>query len=135
MPSVFRTTCLRLLPLLFPLALAGCAQMTLFQQNRGQPLLDAGVRQYEDGSYKEAAKSLQGALDAGLADDENRIMARKHLAFIHCAAGRKEPCRDEFRQILAIDPKFDLKPAEAGHPAWGPVFRALRADTAPTPKR
>jgi Tfp pilus assembly protein PilF len=133
MPSVFRTT--RLLPLLLTLALAGCSQMTLFQQSRGLPLLDAGVRQYEDGNYKEAAKSLQGALDAGLADDENRILARKHLAFIHCAAGRKEPCRDEFRRILAIDPKFDLKPAEAGHPAWGPVFRALRADAAPTPKR
>jgi Tfp pilus assembly protein PilF len=135
MPPVFRTTCLRLLSLLFPLVLAGCAQMNLLQQNRGQPLLDAGVRQYEDGNYKEAAKSLQGALDAGLADDENRILARKHLAFMHCAAGRKDPCRDEFRRILAIEPKFDLKPAEAGHPAWGPVFRALRTDAAPTPKR
>ena len=126
---------LRLLAPLLAAALAGCAEMTMFQQNRGQPQLDAGIRQYEDGNYKEATKSLQGALDAGLADDENRILARKHLAFIHCAAGRKEPCREEFRRILAIEPRFDLKPAEAGHPAWGPVFRAVRAEVGAPPKR
>ena len=25
---------------------------------------------------------------------------------------------------------FDLTPAEAGHPIWGPVFRAVKADVA-----
>jgi len=93
---------------------------------RGEPALAAGLRLYEEGSYDASARSLHEALAQGLAD-AGRVKAHKHLAFIHCAADRQRPCRDEFRKALALDPALELAPAEAGHPAWGPVFRAVKA--------
>ena len=88
--------------------------------------LQAGVRLYEEGAYGESAKSLQAALDQGLAT-KDRARAHKYLAFIHCASSREQVCREEFRKALADDPSLDLAPAEAGHPIWGPVFRAVKA--------
>lgn len=84
------------------------------------------MQQYEAGDYDESLKNFQGALRAGLSDKE-RVSAHKHLAFIHCASSRERQCRDEFRRALAVDPTFELSAAEAGHPVWGPVFRAVKA--------
>jgi Tfp pilus assembly protein PilF len=94
--------------------------------SKGQAALNTGLKQYDDGEYLPAQKSLQSALDQGLSDKE-KVNAHKHLAFIHCSQGRNGPCREEFRKALAIDPKLELAPAEAGHPAWGPIFRSLKA--------
>jgi hypothetical protein len=38
---------------------------------------------------------------------------------------RTQEGRMEFQRALRVDPRTDLDPAEAGHPAWGPVFRSL----------
>lgn len=118
------------------LALAGCQTepmrnmradlKTLFGTAKGGPALAAGLRQYEDGSYAEAARQLQSAIDQGLGQSD-RVKAHKTLAFIHCVSGRTTACREEFRKTLSIDPAFDLPPAEAGHPTWGPVFRSVKA--------
>jgi tetratricopeptide (TPR) repeat protein len=105
-----------------------------------------GLRQYEAGSYDDAAKSLTAALDHGLLPRPEQAVARKHLAFIHCVAGRDQQCREEFRKAMEIDPTFELTTAEAGHPIWGPVYSNVRAQmiaavprafpvtTAPRPK-
>jgi len=98
----------------------------LFQANKGEPELAAGIRSYENGNYGESARQLQSALDAGLARSD-QVKAHKYLAFIHCASGRESRCREEFRKALAVDPDFELEPAEAGHPTWGPVFRSAKA--------
>lgn len=90
--------------------------------------LSSGIRSYEEGNYKAAAKSLQGALDSGLTFDSDAVRAHKYLAFIHCLSNREKPCRDEFRKALELDSKFELEPAEAGHPVWGPAFRAVKAE-------
>ena len=107
---------------------AGCASSPFRAQERskGEQALDTGLRQYEAGEYADAQKSLQGALEAGLGPKDH-VNARKHLAFIHCAAGRQAQCREEFRRALEIDPQLELTPAEAGHPSWGPAFRAVKA--------
>jgi Tfp pilus assembly protein PilF len=94
--------------------------------SKGQATLNTGLKQYDDGEYQPAAKSLQSALDQGLSD-KDKVNAHKHLAFIHCSNGRNGTCREEFRKALAIDPKLELTPAEAGHPGWGPIFRSLKA--------
>jgi Tfp pilus assembly protein PilF len=94
--------------------------------SKGQSALNAGLKQYDDGDYLQSQKSLQSALDQGLGDQE-KLTAHKHLAFIHCSQGRNGACREEFRKALAIDPKMELAPAEAGHPSWGPIFRSLKA--------
>jgi len=115
------------------LALSGCASgplLDLIQPSRGGAALSSGLREYENGQYAEAARNLQGAIDLGLSDRE-RAKAHKHLAFIHCASGRERACREEFRSALAIDPQLQLAAAEAGHPAWGPVFSSVKASPAP----
>lgn len=98
----------------------------LFQVGKGDPELAAGVVQYENGSYGDAAKSLQAALDQGLSTSD-QVRAHKYLAFIHCVSARERLCRDEFHKALEISPDLELLPAEAGHPTWGPVFRGVKA--------
>jgi Tfp pilus assembly protein PilF len=88
--------------------------------------LEKGIKNYEDGVYKTATKELQAALGLGLPTRGDRAMAHKYLAFINCVSGRSNGCRDEFRKAFAADPNFDLTPAEAGHPMWGPVFRSVK---------
>jgi Tfp pilus assembly protein PilF len=108
--------------------LASCAQLqSVFSLSKGRSALAEGVRYYDDGQHAAASKSLASALELGLNDGE-RARAHKHLAFIHCAAGRTAPCRDEFRKALSADPALELAPAEAGHPVWGPVFRAAKSE-------
>jgi tetratricopeptide (TPR) repeat protein len=87
--------------------------------------LTEALRLYEDGSYVEAEKAFRAALTRSL-PPADAGKAHKHLAFIHCAAERALECRAEFQLALRVDPGTDLDPAEAGHPAWGPVFRSLK---------
>jgi Tfp pilus assembly protein PilF len=92
--------------------------------------LRIGIRDYEEGRYLEAFRSLRDALEEGLAPKE-RVQAHKYIAFIYCVSNRPRDCREEFRKALAVEPAFQLDPAEAGHPIWGPVFRSLKANGPP----
>jgi Tfp pilus assembly protein PilF len=87
--------------------------------------LSSGIRAYEDGEYRSSALFLQDALSAGLLLNSDQVAAHKYLAFIHCAQARERSCHDAFRKALELDPGFELTPAEAGHPMWGPVFESL----------
>ena len=121
----------RLATLLLLASLAACSTepgrkiQDFFTPSKGQAALNAGLKQYEEGDYPDAQKSLAAALEQGLSERE-QVDARKHLAFIYCASNRERQCRDEFRKALAVDPSMELAPAEAGHPMWGPVFRSLK---------
>lgn len=96
--------------------------------------LASGIASYENGAYKTSARQLQSALALGLELPGDRARAHKYLAFMHCVGKRQRLCRDEFGKALAADPDFDLSPAEAGHPTWGPVFRKLKAAGKPVAK-
>jgi Tfp pilus assembly protein PilF len=85
-----------------------------------------GLELYDRGRYGTALTALQNALSDGLSR-RDQILAHKHLAFIHCISKREKLCRDEFQKALRLDPGFELDPAEAGHPMWGPAFRAVKA--------
>ena len=102
--------------------------------SKSEQELDKGIGSYEDGEYKTSAKQLQAALGLGLDAAHDRARAHKYLAFIDCVSGRKKACRDEFNKALDADPKFDLEPAEAGHPIWGPVWRSVKTARAAKPK-
>ncbi len=124
-----------LISALFLLLGAGCSSgpvrdvgLDKLSPRKAEQELSTGIKNYEDGDYKAAAKSLQSALESGLTFDSDAVRAHKYLAFIHCLSNREKQCRDEFRKALEKDNKFDLEPAEAGHPIWGPVFRAAKAE-------
>lgn len=115
---------------LLAVALAGCAQIqSVSPLSKGRSALNEGVRLYDDGQHSAAAKSLQSALDLGLSDRQ-RADAYKYLAFIHCGSGRTALCRDNFGKALEADPTLELAPAEAGHPVWGPIFKAAKGEAA-----
>jgi Tfp pilus assembly protein PilF len=111
--------------------LLGACQSTMVQEFpltkfKAERMLDDGIRQYEDGNYKVAARTIQGALDAGLTK-RSQGRAHKYLAFMHCAAGQPSQCRDQFRKGLDADRRLDLTAAESGHPIWAPVFASVKA--------
>ncbi len=87
-----------------------------------------GLKLYENGSYDDAIKNFLLALDSGALTSAQQLASRKHMAFIYCVSNREANCREEFEKSLVIDAKFDLSPAEAGHPVWGPVFRNVKSD-------
>jgi Tfp pilus assembly protein PilF len=110
-------------------AVAGCAggpfKNFFPARNAGTSYLEEGVRNYEEGNYKTAARRLQYGLEEGLVRPD-RVKAHKYLAFIACVSGQPLTCREEFSIALDLDPNFTLDAAEIGHPIWGPVFRNLK---------
>lgn len=109
------------------LMLSGCSSMG--GNSCGSPAdkkLGYGVLSYEEGNYAASMTALQGVLDSSSAVNADKVRAYKYMAFIHCVSSREKICRDNFQKALEIDPHFDLEPAEAGHPIWGPVFRSVK---------
>lgn len=117
---------MRLVPTLLVLLLAtGCAHIDrLVQLTKAQVTLVDGLRKFDAGNHEASAKALNAALKIGLGES-GQAEAHKHLAFIHCTAGREPQCREEFRKALAAYPAMQLEPGEAGHPVWGPIFRSM----------
>lgn len=127
---------IRVMPIVISaaLSLGACSSVgkvgELFQPGPAEQKLSSGVKSYEEGDYKSSQDALQKALELGLGSKADRVSAHKYLAFIHCVSAREKQCRDEFKKALEIDSSFDLKPAEAGHPVWGPVFRGVKGKPA-----
>jgi Tfp pilus assembly protein PilF len=110
-------------------ACAGCAQLgtqlgELVENTKAHVKMIERLRQFDAGDHESAAKTLSTALKMELTP-KDRAITHKHLAFIHCSAGRERPCRDEFRKALAADPELKLEAAEAGHPVWGTTFSSV----------
>jgi hypothetical protein len=114
-------------------ACAGNGIDGLFRASPAEQKLTAGIHSYEEGEYKTSLNELQAALNLGLRKRSNQVLAHKYLAFIQCISGRERQCRDEFSKVMEIDSRFELQPAEAGHPIWGPVFRSVKAKYAAAP--
>ena len=116
--------------LMAALLLAGCSGIAMKPHapgdDKARAMLASGIKHYEDGDYREAISDLQGSLDKGLAANADKVKAHKYLAFTYCISSRETLCREEFSKALEVDPKFDLAPAEAGHPMWGSVFRSVK---------
>lgn len=123
-----------LIVMLVALSLGACSSVgrvsELLQPGPAEQKLSSGVKSYEEGDYKTSQEALQKALEMGLRNKNDQVSAHKYLAFIHCVSAREKQCRDEFKKALEINSSFDLKPAEAGHPVWGPVFRGVKGKPA-----
>ena len=92
----------------------------------GEKLLAEAMTLYDAAEFAKAIKLYQDAIKAMLSTDEE-IKARKFSAFSYCLTNRVTLCRAEFEKVLVLKPDFDLETAEAGHPSWGPSFRAVKS--------
>jgi Tfp pilus assembly protein PilF len=112
------------------LILSGCQSKVVQEfpltKFKAENMLDSGIREYDNGNYRVAARTIQGSLDAGLTT-RSQARAHKYLAFMHCINGQQAQCRDEFRKALEKDPRLELKPEESGHPLWDPVFKSVKS--------
>ncbi len=100
----------------------------IISKKSGDAELRDALQFYANGDYEAASKRFDTALSLGLAKRDDRVKAYKHLAFIACAKDQQTACRYYFRNMLLVNPKADLSPAEAGHPAWGPVFIQIKQE-------
>ncbi len=91
--------------------------------------LELGIANYHKGEFKLSEEEIGHALRLGLSNRRDEVAAHKYLAFAYCVSNRKLQCRYEFRKALKIDPTFNLQPAEAGHPIWGPIFAGEKSES------
>ena len=73
-------------------ALAGCAESPVKEisrifERKGEPQLQTGIKNYDEGRLSQAQGNFEGALSAGL-NTRDQVTAHKYLAFIHCVSKR-----------------------------------------------
>jgi Tfp pilus assembly protein PilF len=105
-----------------PMPSAGLAEVI---ERPAERALLTGMRAYDDAQYPQAERALSTALGSGLISAKDRASAHKLLAFIYCTSSRTAECEASFRAAREADPGFALSRSEAGHPAWGPVYRRM----------
>ncbi|MGE0801415.1 MAG: TssQ family T6SS-associated lipoprotein [Lautropia sp.] len=89
--------------------------------------LAEAVALYDRGEYVTAVRRVMASHEIAASSVATRIAARKVVAFSQCLLNRPQPCRESFEAILALDPTFELAPAEAGHPLWGKAYQQVKA--------
>jgi hypothetical protein len=94
---------------------------------KAEQMLADGMVKYDAGDYPAAHALYQSALKEGLKSTEDQVRAMKYTAFTLCLTEKFTQCRAEFVKIYDVDPKFDLTPAEAGHPSWTRTFASAKA--------
>jgi len=75
----------------------------------GDDLFSQGMKAYENGEYQLSIDRLAQAIPL-LKEDRERIEAFKTMAFAYMAFPKKEEARQQFCNILKIDPAFGLDP-------------------------
>jgi len=96
------------------------------QVTKAEQMLNDGLVKYDAGDYPAAHTLFVSAIKEGL-KKEDQVRAMKYTAFTLCLDNKISQCRAEFLKIYDVDPKFDLTPAEAGHPSWTKTFAAVKA--------
>jgi len=94
---------------------------------KAEQMLNDGMVKYDAGDYPAAHTLYASALKEGLKSKEDQVRAMKQMAFTLCLMEKFRECRAEFVKIYDVEPKFDLTPAEAGHPSWTRTFAAAKA--------
>ncbi|RQS23400.1 TssQ family T6SS-associated lipoprotein [Burkholderia sp. Bp8998] len=106
------------------LGVGGCG--TSPTQSAARAAVDSARAAYGAGDYGRTIALLSRAKEIDGADTDTQVAAHKLLAFSYCVTNRIAQCRAEFSKILDLNPRFDLSPAEKGHPIWGPAFEFAR---------
>lgn len=99
--------------------------------SEGQRQLERAIAAFGQGRFPESTRLLQETPELFAEPVAVRVQVLKWLAFNHCVAGRRGACRRAFDALFALEPAFDLAPAESGHPSWGAEFDRARAAVPP----
>jgi hypothetical protein len=91
-----------------------------------QAEFDAIFTLYTDGDYRGETKRFATAEETLKPYKDLELDGLKYTAFSYCLLGRQAQCRQQFEKAVKIDPSFDLKEGEKGHPLWGPVFKRVK---------
>jgi hypothetical protein len=102
------------------------------ESSASEKKLEAALGSYERGEYALAIRLLTPLTTDSTLDLANQLMALKTLAFSQCLSRALPVCRQTFERAFRLDEKFDLAPAEQGHPVWGPQFERARSAVAAT---
>ncbi|KWK10465.1 TssQ family T6SS-associated lipoprotein [Burkholderia ubonensis] len=111
------------------LGMSGCSSTstsTSPTQSAARAAVDGARAAYTAGDYGRTIAILGRAREIDGADVDTQVAAHKLLAFSYCVTNRVATCRAEFSKILDLNPRFELSPAEKGHPIWGPAFETAR---------
>ncbi|KVN47085.1 TssQ family T6SS-associated lipoprotein [Burkholderia ubonensis] len=111
------------------LGMSGCSSTstsTSSTQSAARAAVDGARAAYAAGDYGRTIAILGRAREIDGADVDTQVAAHKLLAFSYCVTNRVATCRAEFSKILDLNPRFELSPAEKGHPIWGPAFETAR---------
>ncbi len=96
----------------------------------GEKDLAEGQNLYDSGDYKGAQRKLLAAQNAAGDATLTKQTSMKLLAFTYCLTNQRVQCKQQFTNLLKINPKFELTKSEAGHPLWGPVFAQTKKEQA-----
>ena len=88
--------------------------------------LAEAIRLFDAGEFYAAAGRLRNLPDLNGANVETQLTAMKYLAFSYCVTNRRTLCQQQFEAALKVDPKFELAPAERGHPIWKVHFERAK---------
>lgn len=91
-----------------------------------QTEFDAILALYNDGDFHGEIKRFTASEETLKPYKDLELDGLKYTAFSYCLVGRTVQCRQHFEKAIKIDPAFDLKEGEKGHPLWGPVFKRVK---------
>ncbi len=102
------------------------AAPVVIEPSASEKALVAGLASFDRGDYTGAIRQLTPLTGDSALDTQSQLRALKTLAFAQCLTRATTPCRQTFERAFKLDGKFDLAPAERGHPIWGPQFDRAR---------
>lgn len=96
------------------------------EPSASEKALAAALETFDRGDYPAAIRQLTPLGGDTALDKESQLRALRSLAFAQCLTRAVVPCRQTFERAFRLDNRFDLAPAERGHPIWGPQFERAR---------
>lgn len=96
------------------------------EPSASEKALAAALETFDRGDYPAAIRQLTPLGGDPTLDKEGQLRALRSLAFAQCLTRATVACRQTFERAFRLDSRFDLAPAERGHPIWGPQFERAR---------
>ncbi len=96
------------------------------EPSANEKALASALATFERGEYSLAIRQLTPLTADDALGPVDRLVALKTLAFSQCLSRALTSCRRSFEHAFRLDDKFELGPAEQGHPVWGPQYERAR---------